>query len=492
MKKKIKKLHNHIKSKIKKRHIIFFIILLVISLLLSVYKTQNEIKEKIVRESAVAGTWYPSSKDNLNEAIDIFLNKAKTLEIDGKIKALIVPHAGYAYSGLIAAYGFKQLKESYETIIVLGTPHHYPLQGVSIADVTHYKTPLGEIKLSEKVKQLKKEKIINSIQAVHEKEHSIEIELPFLQKILGQFELIPIVVGNVNPEELAEILIKYIDDKTLIVVSSDFSHYHPYEEAVALDTTCINFIHKIDIDNAASCEACGLMPILTLMHIAKKLNWQNDVVIYANSGDITNDKTRVVGYSSIIFYEKNNELTEKEKEFLLKIARQKLESIYTKEEINIDTSELTPNLKKIQGCFTTLTKNKNLRGCIGYILPQEELYKCVMDNIVNAALHDIRFMPVTQDELKDIEIEISVLSVPKKIEFSSPEDLLSKLRPLVDGIVLKSGPYQSTYLPQVWEMFPDKESFLSSLCEKAGLVQDCWKKDIEVYTYQADVFPESE
>jgi len=200
-----------------------------------------------------------------------------------------------------------------------------------------------------------------------------------------------------------------------------------------------------------------------------------------------------VGYSSIVFFEnKQNDLSHNEKDYLLRLARQKLNSIYDDKEINLDTKELTPNLEKVQGCFTTLNKNKNLRGCIGHILPQEELYKCVMDNIENAALNDRRFQPVIEDELDELEIEISVLSVPEKLEFSSPEDLLNKLRPMVDGVVLKSGFYQSTYLPQVWESFPSKELFLSSLCQKARLSHDCWKSNIEVLTYQANVFDESE
>ncbi|GAI80428.1 unnamed protein product, partial [marine sediment metagenome] len=204
--------------------------------------------------------------------------------------------------------------------------------------------------------------------------------------------------------------------------------------------------------------------------------------------------------ASILFYEekkesltkKEKELSNEEKDFLLSLARKTLDEYYkTGKKININKDPLTENLLNVQGCFVTLKKHGALRGCIGHILPQEELYKCIIDNAINAAINDRRFDPVKEEELKDIEIDISVLSVPEKLSFSSGDDLLDKLRPSVDGVVLKQGFYQSTYLPQVWEQFSSKEQFLSSLCGKGGLDSDCWKDTkTEVLTYQADVFEE--
>lgn len=483
--------------KIKKKHVYFFIVLGVILLLVFAVDEIKKKEEKIVREPAVAGTWYPGDKVQLSSLVEGYFSKAEEIELAGVVKGIIVPHAGYVYSGQVAAEGFKQLKENYKKVFIISTNHAQGanIQGISVPDVTHYKTPLGEVKVSKIAKELMKYDLFLNVPEAHTT-HVIEIELPFLQEKLGEFEIIPMVTGGLSYEQIveaADIISQYLDDETLIVISSDLSHYHPYDEAVGLDTECIKNIEALNFQEAAKCEACSLYAIFILMELAKRNGWQAKIIDYKNSGDTAGDKSSVVGYSSIVFYgEIEKELNEGEKNFLLKLARKKLESIYTEEDVVVDSSELTPNLKKVQGCFTTLNENGNLRGCIGHILPHTELYKCVLENVENAALHDSRFKPVTQDELKDIEIEISVLSVPEKLDFSSPDGLLEKLRPLVDGVVLKYGLKQATYLPQVWEQLPDKEVFLTQLCIKSGSSADCWKDDnVEIFTYHANVFDES-
>jgi len=478
------------KKILKKKRLIVFSILILLFIILFSYKTQNNLKT--VREPVVAGSWYPGDEEELSNAVDGYLLNVKKLDINGTIKAIIAPHAGYAYSGQIAATAFKQLDDIYKDVFLLGPSHRYPLEKASIADATHYKTPLGEIKISEKAKQMLKEEIINSIPEAHAKEHSLEIELPFLQKQLSNFELVPILIGRIDPEQFKEIILKYLEEDDLIVVSVDLSHYHEYEEAKELDYFAIDRIVNLDDIGIFNAEIDAPWAVSTLLKIAKEKNWMPYLLYYANSGDITKDKTRVVGYASIIFYEEEKGLTKKEKDFLLNLARKALDEYYkTGKKIKINEEHLTENLLNVQGCFVTLNKHKQLRGCIGHILPQEELYKCVIDNAVNAAVNDRRFNPVKEEELKDIEIDVSVLSVPEKLPFESGEELKSKLRPLIDGVVLKQGFYQSTYLPQVWEQLPGKEQFLSSLCNKAGLDSNCWKDTkTEVFTYQADVFEE--
>lgn len=449
--------------------------------------------EKIVREPVVAGIWYPADAGELDSLVGQYLNNSEKIG-QGNVKALIVPHAGYRFSGQAAAYAYNQLEDNYDTLIVLGPSHHYSFLGASILNVTHYKTPLGEIKLSDKAKELLKSEYINTVPQAHSEEHSLEVQLPFLQKTLGDFELIPIVIGNANPNDLAKTLMPYIDSKTLIVASTDMSHYHPYEECVAIDSRCINSITKMDIAEAAKCEMCGDLAVITLMMIAKEKGWVPKLLKYANSGDVTGDKSAVVGYAAIGFYdEETKEVNNEEQEFLLKLARLTLElALKEGKQPVVDESKLTQKLKTVQGCFVTLEKNNLLRGCIGHILPQKQLYQCVIENSVNAALHDSRFSAVEYGELEDIEIEISVLSVPEELKFDSPQDLLNKLSPHVDGVVLKSGAQTSTYLPQVWEQIPDKQEFLANLCAKAGLSTNCWQQpEAKIETYQAQVFKES-
>ena len=464
--------------------------LLIISVLF-IFACEQQITQKTVREPAFAGTWYPGTGLELNNTLDGFLDNVNKLEVNGTIKAVIVPHAGYHYSGQIAAAAFKQLSSGYEDVFLLGPSHRYALEGISVLNVTHYKTPLGEVPLSDKAREIRSNEDAVTVPEAHKEEHSLEIELPFLQRRLGEFKLVPMLVGPIDANGLKKTLLGYVSEDDLIVVSVDLSHYHSYEAAKQLDAYSINSILNLDPSAIMKAQIDAPWAVATLLEIAKEKGWKPLLLYYANSGDITGDKESVVGYSAFVFVEEYG-FSEDDKDLLLRLARASFES-YVKDgkRIAVDEDKLPESLRKVQGCFTTLNEDGSLRGCIGHIIPQEELYKCVIDNAVNAAVNDRRFSPVSVEELEDIEVEVSVLAVPYELEYSSPEELLGKLRPMVDGVVIKSGFHQSTYLPQVWEQLPDKEQFLSELCKKAGLERDCWKdSSAEVYVYQAEVFSE--
>jgi len=448
-------------------------------------------KEKSVRKPGVAGSFFPADEKKLDEMIDGFLDDAEKQNLYG-VLALVSPHAGYVYSGKTAARGFKQLTDStIKTVVVIAPSHRAAFKGASIADVTHYKTPLGEIALSDKVNQLRTQKVFVSNPNAHSKEHSLEVQLPFLQKVLGDFKLVPIVTGSVDPAEIAEAIKPILDDNTLIIASTDLSHYHDYDTAVRMDAKTVDAIASLDFNTMrlSGCEACGKTPTLVLMHLANDLNWRSRVLDYTNSGDTAGDKQRVVGYASIAFY---TGLNESEQDYLTSLARETVEAVVSKNNPpEVDENTLPPKLKEISGCFVTLNKHGGLRGCIGHIMPQEPLYKCVIENAVSAALYDRRFSPVEEDELKEIHLGVSVLSPPKKLVHSGGNDLVEKLVPHIDGIVLRQGRRQSTYLPQVWDQLPTHEIFLSSLCKKGGMRGDCYRdKKTEVQTYRAQVFEE--
>jgi len=462
--------------------------------------------EKRVRESVIAGSWYPGDKEVLREMLDGFLSRAKREELG--IRALISPHAGYAYSGRAAGFSYKQLEsEKFKKVIILAPSHQYPLQRASIADYTHYRTPLGEVKISSIAKEMiDKSKLISSIEAAHSEEHSLEIQLPFLQRVLPDFELIPIVLGRMSRdeiEELAEFLSGYVDEDTLLVASTDLSHFHPYDQANAMDKECIDSIISLDFEKATKCEMCGHYPVLVTMHLAKSKNWKTRLLKYENSGDVTGDRSSVVGYAAIAFYsekampdggeaEENSELlNEEEQKYLLKLARDTLEG-YVRNRKTLEPETENPKLKDKKGAFVTLEKRGQLRGCIGHIRPVQELYLDVRDNAINAAMHDPRFPKVRPEELEYIEIEVSVLTTPELIEADSPEEYLEKIQSGTDGIILEQGMSGATYLPQVWEKIPDREEFLHSLCNKAGLSGDCWKKSgARIYRYRVQAFKES-
>jgi hypothetical protein len=323
-------------------------------------------------------------------------------------------------------------------------------------------------------------------------EHSAEVQVPFLQKTLGNFQLVPVVTGDTDPERMARVLAGQLDDSTVVVASSDLSHYHPYDQARELDTRCVQAICNLDVEQMKSQEACGRTPILALMSLARQLGWKAKLLDYRNSGDTAGNKEGVVGYAAIAFYApRPQSFTADERGQLLALARQTLKNVVAKGG-SPDTAGFPAKFSEKKGCFVTLTTHGRLRGCIGNILPQAPLDRAIVNNATNAALHDPRFDPVQPAELDNIEIEISVLTEPVRLAFDSPDDLLNKLRPHRDGVVLKIGGRVSTYLPQVWSQVSDKAEFLDSLSQKAGCDRSAWRSPgTEVFVYQVESFSES-
>jgi len=482
---------------------------------------------KKVRQPAVAGMFYPRDKADLLKTVDDDLAGVKPASIE-KLRGLVCPHAGYRYSGKTAAIAYKQLVgRDCETVVVMAPSHYAAFQGASIPDADAYQTPLGLVPVSPKAAKLVKTPpfVVNPKCDVsrpgwwrqapkdlppfgkdtpHTWEHSLEVQLPFLQRTLKNFSLVPIVFGKVEPEAVAKALSPIIDEKTLLVASSDLSHFHPYETAKKLDTTCVEAIIRLNTDWLEQQEACGKLPILTLMHLAKEKGWKTKLLDYRNSGDTAGDKSNVVGYAAIAFFGDGvakpqdkttpEQVTPAEQKFLLDLARKTVDDVVNLRGLpEVDVAKVPKNLIPPGACFVTLTKKGKLRGCIGHIFPREPLYEAVLDNAMSAALRDHRFPSVKKDELDDIEIEVSILTIPKRLEFKSPEELLRKLRPDVDGVILRVGRRQATYLPQVWEHFPKKEAFLDHLAQKAGLSASAWRSpEATVLVYQVQAFKESE
>lgn len=470
-----------------------------------------------VREPAVAGLFYPRDAAALSKAVESLVASAKT-ERKGQLKALICPHAGYAYSGPVAGSGFHLLQGlRYQTVVLLGPAHYAALSAASVSGDDVFRTPLGDVPISPKARLLGKtppfaidppcyverpdwaEQSSRGIPARKDEhadtwEHSDEVEVPFLQKTLPAFELVPVVMGDVDPAAAARALDPLLDDNTLVVVSSDLSHYHPYTEARQLDQRCVDAICSLDVRTMRNQEACGRIPILTLLHLARQRGWTPQRIDLRNSGDTSGDKSRVVGYAAIAFYAPapDTPLTAEERQFLLTLARTSVRDVVTTGKLVVPAGEgLSSALNQPKGVFVTLTEHGQLRGCIGHIVPQMPLYRAVAENARNAALEDPRFSPVTSRELSSLDIEISVLSEPRPLAFDSPQDLLRKLRPNIDGVVLRIAAGAATYLPQVWEQLPDKTDFLDTLSEKAGGREGDWRKPgTTVSTYQVEAFKE--
>jgi MEMO1 family protein len=256
------------------------------------------------REPAVAGSFYPADPSELRSTVDRLLAQVKARNLKG-LRALVCPHAGYEFSGPVAASGFKQMVGlDIERVVVMAPSHHVPFAGVAIPDVDALRTPLGDITMNPWARELAKESPFLIDSRPHAREHALEVELPFLQRVLSRFELVPLVFGEVDEALVAQRLNAGLDAKTFVIASSDLSHYYPYEKAVELDRGTVQAIVRLDVESLAQREACGRSPVMALVHLAKLRGWKTELLDYRNSGDTAGDRSRVVGYSAVAFLEK--------------------------------------------------------------------------------------------------------------------------------------------------------------------------------------------
>jgi hypothetical protein len=436
--------------------------------------------------------------------IDSYLKEAeqKSKKVSGQIFGIIVPHAGYEYSGKVAAHSYAQVKgKGYKTVIIIGSSHRVPFRGIAIYPEGSWETPLGTVAIDQEIALAitKDCKIARPFSAAFEREHSLEVQVPFLQRALAGFKIVPIVTGSMEHDDYRQLVdalvsqLKRSPGNVLIIASSDMSHFHSYDAANKMDTGTLKDIAELNVDGLRQrlqkdeYELCGAQAVLSLMMLAKQMNGKGTILNYANSGDVTKDRSRVVGYSSAAFSRPQTDqgLSRKEQEILLKIARKTLEEYVRKGNIpRVDVKESM--LLDKRGAFVTLTKNGSLRGCIGYIQPVAPLYKAISDMTIAASTKDPRFPPVSQGELKDIHIEISVLS-PLKMISDIHEIEVGK-----HGLYLTWGNNAGLLLPQVaTEHRWTREEFLRQTCIKASLPIQAWKNTgTQIYTFSAQIFSE--
>ncbi|MBI2469900.1 MAG: AmmeMemoRadiSam system protein B [Planctomycetes bacterium] len=506
-----------------------------------------ETEQQQVWEPQVAGRFYPGNETALKDQINTFLKNIPKQQLKGRPVAIISPHAGYQYSGQVAAYGYNAIRDFGFTRVVILAPSHFMggkrFRGISILNVKNLKTPLGVIPVDEdacnQLRNASKESkpdasrqtinLFGSYEGAFKGEHSLETQLPFLQASLGTFKVVPIMVGILTDndyDQVADAIRPLVDDKTLVVVSSDFTHYGegygyvPFKKDIeknihTLDYGAFDRILSKDFEGLrmyrkqTGINACGIIPIALLLKLVPN-EAQGEILNYDTSGHQSNDFSFSVSYASFLFtkpletksghylpkaetLDDNSSfcLTSKEKALLLSLARSTLET-YTKTGTppNLDQTDyaLSNRLKEKYGVFVTLKKHGELRGCIGHIIPRTSLSQAVIENTINSSANDWRFSPVGATEIPDITIEISVLSQMKKI--NGPDEFIVGK----EGIVIRKGQASAVFLPQVAnEQGWDRTETLCQLCRKAGLSPDAWKDDnMEFYVFTADVFHEGE
>lgn len=484
------------------KHIIFVFCLASCFLPLASISCAHDIKQP-----NVAGAFYPDSAVELSQMIDIFLKNANPEPVEGEIFVLISPHAGYDFSGPTAAYGYKLIKNrDYKIVIIIGPSHYYGFAGFSVYNQGAFQTPLGDIVVDNDFANqlISTSKDIKFIPEAFQKEHSIEVQIPFLQKTLSNFKIVPIVIGQVNFDlcwDLAKHLVSTIGNRkdVLIIASTDMYHGFDFEEAEVIDKFTLSILEKMDPQvlyeklKDGTAQFCGGTSVVVAMLVAKDLGHNKlKVLKYTNSAQVTGRKIKgiwTVGYTScIIDQEKGEEtmLNNSQRKRLLILARQSIEH-YLKTGKKLEVSETDSTLTKKNGAFVTLHEHGQLRGCIGNLIGNQPLYLTIRDMAVEAAVGDPRFPPLTLSELKDIDIEISVLSELERIN-----DPLS-IELGVHGVLIKRGFHSGVFLPQVaTETGWSREEFLSYLCShKAGLSADAWKDKVtEIYVFTAEVFSE--
>ncbi|MGD1214330.1 MAG: AmmeMemoRadiSam system protein B [Terriglobales bacterium] len=476
----------------------------------------QNVRQENVRQAAVAGGFYPADPKTLSAMIDDMLAHATPPPINDPILAVVAPHAGYQYSGPVAAYTYAALKgRKFSRVVVIAPSHYEAFDFTSVYEGDAYATPLGTVPVDKAfAKQLvQMSPTIKFSSRGHTPnregaEHALEVELPWLQRVLGDFQLVPVVMGDQSYESsraLGVALAKLIqgkDNDTLIVASSDLSHYHPYDEAVKIDHKTLNALQAWDYFSmsrnfeARIWEACGGAPIVAAMIAAERMGANQALVLkYANSGDITGDHSRVVGYSADVFLktqggktlEPQFSLNGHEKDELLALARKSVEYAVREKKAYEPTASASEVLNQERGAFVTLRKSGELRGCIGYTSAEKPLYMTVRDTATLAALRDPRFQPVAASELPQIDYEVSVLSPLRRVLD------IRQIKVGQHGLLMKNGTYEGLLLPQVpVEEKWDRQRFLEETCAKAGMRSGCWKdENTDIFMFTAVVFGEN-
>ncbi|MCP4649923.1 MAG: AmmeMemoRadiSam system protein B [PVC group bacterium] len=484
------------------------IILGILAIFIFIIFHQSPAQSTNIKEPNVSGRFYPSAPYTLTNMIDNYLKAAQPPEISGTIYGLISPHAGYIYSGPVAAYGYKTIAEkSYKTVVIISPSHYKYLTNAVVYKTGAFQTPLGNARIDSSftAKLLKLNTDIVQMPSVFEKEHALEVQIPFLQRTLKNFKIVPIIMGNNSYDlcnSLAESLAAIIKDRddVLIIASSDMSHYHDQEKAKAIDEQTMDIIKSFDTSELLKktaekeIELCGSGPVATLLLTMEKMGVSNiQKLNYATSWDtMGSNKNKVVGYCSFVFSKrrydmlKENMLSEIQKNKLLVLARQSIREFVTHRQhpriVNND-----PDLTIKQGAFVTIKKNGQLRGCIGRIIADTPLINTVSEVAIQAATEDPRFPPLKEDELDQIHLEISVMS-PLKLISNIDEIEVGK-----HGLIIRKGFSSGLLLPQVATEYNwSKEEFLEHTCMKAGLRSDEWKNNAQMYIFSAEVFGEKE
>ena len=452
-----------------------------------------------IKQPNVAGMFYPEDKEELiSMLMDFASREEKSSPYFSRL--IIVPHAGIVYSGALAAQGYKYFGKNIKNIFIFAPSHYSRIFGCVVPDYDAFETPLGMIYINKKITSSIGCEVNNE---AFEKEHSIEIQLPFIQyfcrkeqicaenselctKEEPQVQIIPVLYGCTDYNVLKDTIARYYDNpENAFVISTDLSHFYPERESSRIDNYTAQMIETNNIASFDAEQACGAVGVCGAVSFAKEKNFSLIRVGLTNSAKMTGDSSRVVGYGSWFLYEggKNDYIKEYFSDFVIDVCRKSILSGFHLGDFT--PAEYACVFEEAGAAFVTLELDGNLRGCIGSIIAHRSLIKDIMENAHSAAFRDPRFNPLTREEFDRVKISVSLLSQPERILFESEEDLLTKITPFEDGLIIRDGNYQAVYLPVVWEQLPDKQDFLNSLKQKAGLTPDYFSKEFQAFKFKS-------
>lgn len=466
-----------------------------------------------VRPAAVAGMFYPGRARELQQQVrDLLAEAAATATASRALpKAIVAPHAGYVYSGPIAAKAYARLAPLagvVRRVVLIGPAHRVAVHGLAAPGVDAFETPLGQIPLDrESIDDLGTQAGVRVWDVAHAEEHALEVQLPFLQELFGDFRLVPLLAGDASAEQVADVLDRlWGGPETLIVISSDLSHYLDYRQAQRLDAATCRAVEELDGEAIDWEQACGRVPLIGLLTLARRRHLTVETLDLRNSGDTAGDRRRVVGYGAWMFCEpkdaaagirsaedtpgatdrRGNEqgLLDRHGATLLQTAAASIEhGLRCGCEMPVNAGSYPEELQALGASFVTLTSHGRLRGCIGSVEAYRPLVEDVARNGFAAAFHDNRFDRLGAGECSGLQLTVSVLDEPQQLRFDTEAELLAQLRVGRDGLVIRCNDCRGVFLPQVWDSVGDPGDFLRQLKTKAGLTPDYWSDDFRAWRF---------
>ena len=471
-----------------------------------------------VRSPAVAGMFYPARARELQAIVsDALSDAASRVEPGPAPKAVIAPHAGYVYSGPIAASAYARLRplaDIVHRVVLIGPSHRVPLRGLAVPSVDAFATPLGRVQLDRAaIADVLELPQVREWDAPHADEHSLEVHLPFLQAIFPSFSMVPLLAGDASPEEVAQVLERvWGGPETLIVISSDLSHYLDYPTARKIDIATCQAIEALDGGAISYDQACGRVPIAGLLTLARRKRLSVTTLDLRSSGDTAGDRRRVVGYGAWMFAEPavarrapgegetqaqgqgsdfvaaTRRMLDRHGATLLHVAASSIEhGLRHAQPLPVTAGDYPEDLRSAGASFVTLSDDAGrLRGCVGSPEAHRPLVEDVAVNGFAAAFRDRRFPALAADERYSLSLSISVLSPPEPLWFADEAELLGQLRPGYDGLIIASNGRRALFLPKVWDSLGEAHEFVGHLKEKAGLTRAHWASDFRAWRFTTE------